>query len=112
MLGGDVSPSDVRRASEHLEGTYLVRLFAEFETILRLYWSAVRGTSPPNRTRDLLDGIAAHRRIPSNQIANAHAVREYRNALVHQSDAETTLIPISTARAILCRFLSFLPPTW
>ena len=112
LLSGDVSPSDIRRASENLEGTYLIRLFAEFETVLRLYWSAVRGTPPPSRTRDVLDGIAATRRIPVTRLFDAHAVREYRNTLVHERDEAAVSISMGDARRYLCRFLSFLPPTW
>src|SRR5947207_4743226 len=55
---------DVRDASAHLEGIYIIRLFAEFETGLRLFWPTERGTVPPSRTRDLLDGVAATQDIP------------------------------------------------
>jgi hypothetical protein len=83
-LIGEVSLRVVRDASERLDGTYIIRLFAEFETGLRLFWPTARGTPPPARTRDLLDGIAATRRIPHDQIVNAHLVREYRNSLLHE----------------------------
>ena len=62
-------------ASGFLELTYIIRLFAEFETGLRLFWPTARGTEPPGRTRDLVDGIAATRRIPFQELVNAHAVR-------------------------------------
>lgn len=70
---------DVRRAVQRLEGTYLIRLFAEFETGLRLYWATARRTEPPARTRDLLEGLAATRRISHDARENAQTVREYRN---------------------------------
>jgi hypothetical protein len=112
VLQGDLALRDLRRASEGLEGTYLIRLFAEFETGLRLFWAAARQTEPPTRTRDLLDGIAATRRIPHEQLQNAHAVREYRNSLVHARREATESVPIPKARGHLCRFIAFLPPYW
>src|SRR5690348_17312448 len=76
ILAGKLKVQDVAEASGRLEGTYLIRLFAEFETGLRLYWATIRMTEPP--TQHLLDGIAARREIPPARLAGAHAVREYR----------------------------------
>jgi hypothetical protein len=39
ILTGDLEPQDIVKASGRLETTYLIRLFAEFETGLRLYWA-------------------------------------------------------------------------
>lgn len=103
---------DLEEASDQLEATYTIRLFAEFETSLRKFWPASRGPTPPARTRDLLDGVGATRRIPDDQIGDAHKVREYRNVLVHERKADTEPIPIAQARGHLCRFLSFLPIEW
>ncbi len=112
VLQGELAIRDLRAASEGLEGTYLIRLFAEFETALRLFWEAARQTDPPTRTRDLLDGIAATRRIPYEQLQSAHAVREYRNCLVHARQETAQPVPIRKARGHLCRYLAFLPPYW
>jgi hypothetical protein len=112
VLKGDLKLRDIENASERLEGTYLIRLFAEFETGLRLFWPAAKGTDPPNRTRDLLDGVAAARRIPDHQLKQAHAVREYRNVLVHEREEETAPIPLAQARSHLCTFFSFFPLNW
>jgi hypothetical protein len=54
-----VKLSDVIRASESLAGTYVIRLFAEFETGLRSYWATLRSTQP--RTVDLLQAISITR---------------------------------------------------
>src|SRR5262249_12856844 len=81
ILRGQVEPRDLTRASEALEGTYLTRMFAEFETGLRLYWDTLRDTNP--RTVDLLNSLAGQRGIPDDQRDNTHLVREYRNSLVH-----------------------------
>lgn len=103
---------DVERSVEKLEGTYLIRLFAEFETSLRRFWFASRGTDPPARTRDLLDGVGAKRKVPHDAIQNAHTVREFRNALVHERDDEIDPLPIAVARSHLCVYLNFLPLEW
>jgi len=103
---------DVRVTADRLEGTYLIRIFAEFESGLRLCWPKVRGSDPPSRTRDLLDGIAATRRIPHDAITSAHDVREYRNSLVHERDDPVSPIPIPSARRALCIYFSFLPLQW
>ncbi|HVC97258.1 MAG TPA: hypothetical protein VND64_26495 [Pirellulales bacterium] len=111
-LESTIRVRDVRFASERLDGTYIIRLFAEFETGLRLCWNVIRGRDPPNRTRDLLDGVAASRRIPHDVLSQSHVVREYRNALIHERDELPAKIAISDARGRLCRFFSFLPPDW
>lgn len=111
-LGSDLRTRDFYKARERLEGTYTIRLFAEFETCLRIFWDATRTGRPPSRTRDLLEGVGARRRIPDDQINNAHAVREYRNSLVHEREADVEPITIGETRSRLCHFLSFLPIEW
>ena len=101
---------EIVRASENLERTYVVRLFADFESGARQYWEANWATYP--KTVDLLDGLAARCGIPDTQRDNAHLVRDYRNSLVHERDEETDTVPIALARGYLCRFFSFLPPQW
>ena len=81
----DLRVRDVRDASERLEGTYIIRLFAEFRSAIRVFWSRARNPDAPARTRDLLDGVAATCRIQNEQIANAHSVRLHRNTLVHRT---------------------------
>lgn len=112
ILGRDLRSRDVEEASKRLEGTYVIRLFAEFETSLRLFWSHTQSTDPPSRTRDLLDGVGARRRIPFDTIQNAHVVREFRNTLIHERDEEFPAVQIAKARRSLCVFLNFLPTFW
>lgn len=101
---------EIVAASRNLEGTYIIRLFAEFETGARQYWDAKWRTDP--KTIDLLEGLAARCGIPDTQRDNAHLVREYRNSLVHQREDATEAVPIAVARGYLCRFFSFLPSQW
>ena len=112
VLKAVISLRDIRQASSRLDGTYIIRLFAEFEAGLRQFWFAARGADSPSRTRDLLDGIAASRKIPYDQLANAHKVRDYRNNLIHERDEQSVLISVADARHHLCYFFSFLPPDW
>jgi hypothetical protein len=97
-------------ASKNLEGTYIIRLFAEFESGTRHYWRANWDTNP--KTVDLLDGLAARCGVPDTQRDRAHFVRDYRNSLVHEREDEAESVPIAVARSNLCYFFSFLPPHW
>jgi hypothetical protein len=108
----DIRVRDVRDASERLEGTYLIRLFAEFESAIRAFWSRARNSDAPTRTRDLLDGVAATCRIQNERIANAHSVRLYRNSLVHERGEPAEPISISQSRRYLCEFFSYLSRYW
>jgi len=108
--GGTVSFRDLSRASELLEGTFIIRLFAEFETGLRSYWATVRDTHP--KTEDLVNGVAARRHIPDDLIQGVHAVRIHRNSLVHERSSSGDLRDISEAKIALDRFMRRLPPEW
>jgi hypothetical protein len=110
ILDKEVRPREIDKASENLEGTYIIRLFSEFETGARQYWGAVWDTDP--KSVDLLNGLAARCRVPDTQLNNAHLVREYRNALVHEREEKPEVVPIALARGHLCRFFSFLPRRW
>ena len=110
ILQANLRHGEIVVASKNLEGTYIIRLFAEFETGARQYWAANWDTDP--KTVDLLSGLAARCKIPDTQRDNAHLVREYRNALVHEREEEPEAVPIAVARSNLCHFFSFLPPRW
>jgi hypothetical protein len=110
ILGDDLRYREIVKAAEKLDGTYIIRLFAETETGLRQFWDTIRDTNP--RTRDLLDALAALRGIPDPQLANAHAVREYRNQLVHEREEEVEPVPVDEARGYLCHYFSYLPFEW
>jgi hypothetical protein len=110
VLADDLRHRDIKNASSNLEGTYLIRLFAEFETGVRHYWSANWDTEPP--TRSLLDGLAARQNIPTTTTTRCHLVRDYRNFLVHERESDMAALNLGEARAALCTFFSFLPEQW
>lgn len=103
---------ELDHAAAHLEGTYVIRLFAEFETALRAYFRGGRRRRPPGRTRDLLESVAAVVRIPPRALTKAHAVRDYRNVLVHEREGAALPLTIAEARGGLCVYMSFLPRDW
>ena len=112
LLSRNMTMQHLRSATDHLEGTYIVRLFAEFETGLRSFWPTVKKSRTPNRTRDLLEGIDSSRQIPHDLLTNAHSVREYRNTLIHEREQPIVAIPVPRARGHLTKFFTYLPLRW
>lgn len=104
-----VTPSQLALAHSNADVTYLVRLFAEFESFLRGYWATLRKTEPPTRT---LIGITSRRKsIPADLHQQVQAVRQYRNDVVH-GGLVTPRWALSQCRSRLCRFLAHLPDDW
>ena len=110
-LGAGVSPRNLKAADDHLEGTYLIRMFAEFETAVRSHWGTIR---PRARTqvKSLLDNVGALRGMPSDVIANPHKAREHRNRLVHERDDVVEAVPFTDARRHLAIYLTRLSSEW
>src|SRR5437588_7976763 len=107
-----VKLSQLRRCANHLSLTYVVRLFAEFETILRDYLAAARqGVRRRTSMETLMDRIAAIRTIPPNVRLAAHEVRQYRNAVLHHR-AIFDAVTFDQCKTKLSHFLSYLPPKW
>ena len=97
--------------SDNLQITYVLRLFAEFEGILRDYWhyARKRTTDPPMAV--LMDSLAAYCHMKADDVRNAHEVREYRNDVVHDHLQDSRLdFPECCSR--LARFLRWLPQRW
>jgi hypothetical protein len=97
--------ADARRWVNRLEATYLIRLFAAFEQALRDYWNQGLARKSHPKTEDLIAGIAARRDVPPDICDAVHAVRRYRNQLIHEARGEAP-------RRQLSSFLSRLPITW
>jgi len=113
ILERELDVGDLNRAIEHLEGTFIVRLFAEFETCLRRYWNKDRPIAKKTPAEVLLDRVGGKSLVPQNLISKTHNVRELRNLLIHERDEEIqTMILIGDARHHLCTFLSYLPREW
>jgi hypothetical protein len=110
ILRENLRHGEIVTASRNLEGTYVMRLFAEFETGAREYWDATWATEVT--TVNLLTGLAARRSIPDIDRENGHLVRDYRNSLVHEREDSPDPIPVDLVRKYLCTFFSFLPAQW
>lgn len=110
ILRRDIRRQDVERASRNLESTYVIRLFAEFESGAREFWATKRATHP--RTSDLLDSICGLQKIPDDFRDNAHLVRKHRNSLVHERGESSQELSIDGVRSSLCTFFAFLPLEW
>ncbi|HWB54099.1 MAG TPA: hypothetical protein VG722_07900 [Tepidisphaeraceae bacterium] len=106
-------PSDLRESLRNLEVTYALRLFAEFEAVLRDYWGVKRPIPRPRHTRIeiLLNRVASYNNIDTTTVASAHAVREYRNDIVHDR-LRTPRFTIHDCKSRLATFLSYLPVSW
>jgi hypothetical protein len=110
-LGEGPSPRDLRSANENLEGTYLIRMFAVFESGVRSFWRAMR---PRARTQAevLLDRVGGNRSISADVIDDVHAARKYRNNLLHDREEEVVVVTVSQARRCFQIYLARLPNEW
>jgi hypothetical protein len=101
---------DIRECNRDLEGTYLVRMFAEFERQLRDCWERHFNRSTRPMMEVLVDRLASRCHMQYGVLSNVHSVREYRNSLVHGGAAAP--LTLAESRSYLCRFLADLPRTW
>ena len=112
----DASLRGYEAALRRLEPTYLVRLWAEFETALRSYRRRVVGNPDDNiRAFDLVNwakGIEEGRKVDAGVRDRVHEVREYRNSLVHERDDTAPTVRTDEARRRLSTYLAKLPDQW
>jgi hypothetical protein len=105
-----VSKGDIHQCRVQLEPTYLVRLFAEFESGLRSYWHTISIRKP--RTEHLCNSVGSRCRVENELLHGVHAVREYRNYIVHENFLPKQPITMSQARSWLCQYFARLPVSW
>ena len=111
ILGTALRPRDLAATVDHLEGTYLIRLFTEFEIGVRTLWKSIRPrTRPPVEV--LLARVADRFGVPTRVIEAAQRVRLYRNTLVHDRDEKVEGVTIGDARRYLARYFAYLPERW
>ncbi len=105
-----VTKSHVSGALGKVEQTYLIRLFSEFEGMLRAYLDKRRESVPP-RAYDLINKAAKRQRanVPDAKRDAVHLVREYRNAVVHDQGIGTAAVDFGQALSALNQYLVFLP---
>ena len=110
-LGAGLRPRNLKLADENLEATYLIRMFAEFETAIRSFWKTIRPKAR-TQTESLIDRVGDRCGIPIEVARNAQVMRVYRNQLVHERDKECETVTITEARSRLATYLAFLPREW
>jgi hypothetical protein len=111
VLKGDLRLRDVGMVIDRLEGTYLLRLFAEFETALRHYLRAFR-IKAPNNAEPLINKVRDRAHIANDDALKVHAVRRYRNNLIHDDAAPAPPVTIRVATKDLGTFLACLQRYW
>ena len=101
---------------DNLEGTYIVRIYAEFEAGLHDYWKTYLGRDTHPKMVQLLNEAIPNQRFPQDWIDNADEVREYRNFLVHDMEeeppADLVTFTVKEAKTHLCAYFSCLDPNW
>jgi hypothetical protein len=112
------SPRDLVTAAHPVESTYMIRMWAEFETALRSYRRHLT-RDPDDRinTSNLIDwaaGVKQGRAISADVRDDVHEVRKYRNHLVHERDDQDPpdRVAIDVARTRLNTLLHCLPIKW
>jgi hypothetical protein len=111
VLKADLRYRDIGMVVDHLEATYLLRLFAEFEVALRNYLRASNLRVPRN-AEPLIDKGRDKAHIANDDALKVHAVRRYRNNLIHD-DADPVLpVSIRVATRDLGTFVAWLQRYW
>ena len=104
--------ADLRVYRSKLHDTYFIRLFAEFETGLKDYWTNGLENDQKTRIMDVIDSVCSSRHIEDKWRINVHAARKFRNRLIHEDTAEADPVTLNKARGDLGRFFGRLPNDW
>ncbi len=110
-----VTGGQLVRAVAAVDVTFALRSFVQFETVLRDYWASGMGRKSRPDMRPLMDSVARHRQMNSDDLAAAHVVRAYRNSIAHgTAAAAASALPltVSECQSNLGRYLRWLPQQW
>jgi hypothetical protein len=112
-LDPDLKRGDVDRASKNLEDVYVVRLFVEFEVLLREFLKANHVRLPPRPSaRLLIDRVSTRARVEDSTRANAHRAREFRNSVIHHREGQADVLTIRDMTSFACAFVARLRRYW
>lgn len=102
----DVRLSHVQLAAQNIEGTFIIRLFADYETLLQEFL-AVRypGAPIPRHAESLINRVARLRRVPDPVRDGAHDVRSDRDLAVHHGAVGAPALSFTRSLSLLNRFL-------
>ena len=108
---GHVALPELRASSNHLEITFVLRLFAEYEGVLMSYWANGMGRVTRPKVSVLMNRIADHQSMSQADLGAAHDVRTFRNEIVHEEAREPRLtFPDCASR--IGTYLRWLPVRW
>lgn len=114
-LNADLKRLDLTTAADRLEGTYVIRLFSEFEVALKVFLTSQKLKKIPRDAKPLINRTASHVKFSGSILDNTHEARLYRNELVHRlvhAVPEDRKKTIRTITSYLTTFLGRLPPNW
>jgi hypothetical protein len=106
------SASDAGGFEANLEATYIIRLYAEFETGLRDIWKnhyKKRRRTPMEHLLQLM----APQFVPPAWVDEVQEARVFRNSLVHEeSDEAVVELSMKEVKHRVCRYFSYQPMDW
>src|SRR5665213_1825987 len=105
-----VGEGELKRCAKNLEVTYVLRLFSEFEAILRDYWSAIGRKSKP-QIGTLINRVAAIRKIAPADLSQVHDVRDFRNDVIHEN-VRNMRLSFDVCKRNIGIFIKWLPVDW
>jgi hypothetical protein len=111
VLQGDLRLRDIRMLNDRLEGTYIIRVFAEFEQGLRNYLRAFKLVVPRN-AEQLINKVRDRVQIAHDSSLSVHAVRLYRNMLMHDDALPAPAVSMREATRSLGTFMGWLQRYW
>jgi hypothetical protein len=106
-----VTGDELKRCARNLQVTFVLRLFAEFEAILRDFWAKGIGRTSEPDMRPLMESIARRRGMTDGDLTRANEIREYRNRIIHENLRDDRFGFPECLRA-LGLYLKWLPLKW
>lgn len=111
ILRRTVRLRDIRMLTDRLEGTYILRVFAEFEQGLRKFLRDF-GIKIPNKAEQLINKVRDRTHIPNKVSDAVHEVRRYRNTLIHDDAEPAAPVSMREATRSLGTFIGWLQREW
>src|SRR5437763_1782366 len=75
---------DVRRCLDHIEMTYIMRLFGAFEAVLRDYWMNGIGRVTEPDLVQLLSSLHGRQNMDDTTLDAVNEIRRWRNQVIHR----------------------------
>jgi hypothetical protein len=101
----------ISQLSANLEGTFVIRMFSEFELSLRLFLKE-KHQRVPARIKPRMNRVANLVGFKGAALDDAHKARRYRNKVVHHLDVEIDQLTLRRVTSFLCTYLDKLQKDW